>query len=136
MGTFRTLGIGKPEVNVLFQRFPIGFQAAFAAVSGIGMYILPDTPRWYYAKGRLDDGDSVLARLHDKPVIDPAVQEMKEAILASIRLENEESNKFSLLDLVWDRSDLRTGRRIRISFLILSMQQMMGTSSLSMQCAI
>lgn len=100
------------------------------------MYILPDTPRWYYAKGRLEEGDDVLARLHDAPVDDLAVQEMKEAILASIRLESEETNKFDILDLFWDRSDLRAGRRIRISFLILSMQQMMGMSSWNTQCGI
>lgn len=28
-------------------RFPIGFQAFFAIVSGLGMLCLPDTPRWY-----------------------------------------------------------------------------------------
>jgi hypothetical protein len=92
------------------------------------MFFLPDTPRWYYAKGRHEEGDQVLARLHDRDLHDPAVLEMKEAILASIKLEEQEENKFNILDLVWDRSDLRVGRRIRIAFLILSMQQMMGES--------
>ncbi|KAJ9663116.1 hypothetical protein H2201_005787 [Coniosporium apollinis] len=90
------------------------------------MFLLPDTPRWYYAKGRLAEGDDVLARLHDCPIDDVAVQEMKEAILASLKLEEKEENKFNIMDLFWDRSDLRVGRRIRISFMILAMQQMMG----------
>ena len=94
------------------------------------MLFLPDTPRWYYAKGRNAEGDDVLHRLWDRPLDDPRVQGMRSEILASIKLEAEEEHKFNILDLVWDRSDLRAGRRIRISFLILSVQQMMGELSL------
>lgn len=90
------------------------------------MAFLPDTPRWYYAKGLNEQGDDVLIRLHDSTLDDPAVQDMKSEILASIALEEEEHNKFSLLSLIWDKTELRAGRRIRISFMILSLQQMMG----------
>ena len=90
------------------------------------MTILPDTPRWYYAKEMTEQGDDVLMRLHDAPLHDQAVQDMRLEIMASIALEEEEHNKFSLLSLVWDNTDLRAGRRIRISFMILSLQQMMG----------
>jgi hypothetical protein len=90
------------------------------------MTFLPDTPRWYYAKDMTEQGDDVLMRLHDAPLNDPAVQDMKSEILASIALEDEEYNKFSVLSLIWDNTDLRAGRRIRISFMILSLQQMMG----------
>ena len=108
------------------QRFPIAFQAFFATVSLIGMLVLPDTPRWYYAQGREASGDDVLMRLHDLPLEHEKVQEMKSEILASIKFEEEEKNKFRLLDLIWDRSEIRAGRRIRIAFMILSIQQMMG----------
>ena len=73
-----------------------------------------------------EQGDNVLVRLHDLPLDDPAVQKMKSEILESIELEEEEHNKFSLFSLIWDNTDLRAGRRIRISFMILSLQQMMG----------
>jgi Sugar (and other) transporter len=135
MGMLRPVQ-GSMQADNTPQRFPIGFQAAFAIVSGIGMFLLPDTPRWYYAKGRIEEGDDVLARLHDRPVDDSAVQEMKEAILASIKLEEEEEHKFNVLDLFWDRTDLRSGRRIRIAFLILSMQQMMGKPSSSLYVSV
>jgi MFS family permease len=114
--------------NQVSWRFPIGFQACFATVSIVGMFFLPDTPRWYYAKGRTAEGDDVLGRLHDRPHDDPRVQTMRDEILASIKLEEEDEHKFNPLDLIWDRSDLQAGRRIRISFLILSIQQMMGRS--------
>ena len=51
---------------------------------------------------------------------------MQEAILTSIKLEEEDENKFNYWSIFWDKTDLRVGHRIRISFLILSMQQMMG----------
>jgi hypothetical protein len=97
-----------------------------ALISAVGFLLLPDTPRWYFAKGRYEEGLNVLSRLHSEPADHPAVQEMKEAILVSIRLEETEEHKFNWMDLFWDRSDLRVGRRVRISFFILSIQQMMG----------
>jgi len=91
---------------------------------------MPDTPRWYYARGRLAEGDSVLSRLHSLPLEDPKVQHQRSEILDSIALEEHEENKLSLKSLVWDNTELRVGRRIRISFMILSIQQMMGELSL------
>ncbi|CAI7677375.1 unnamed protein product [Penicillium discolor] len=107
-------------------RIPIGFQAVLGAVSGVGMFLLPDTPRWYYVRGRLEEGDEVLSRLFDRPVLDSDVQTMRESILASLELESEETKTLNPLDLFWDRTNLRVGRRLRIAFLILSVQQMMG----------
>lgn len=90
------------------------------------MFLLPDTPRWYYARGRLEEGDVILSRLHDRPVSNFAIQETRQSILGSLEHEAEETKSVKVLDLIWDRTDLRVGRRIRISFLIMSIQQMMG----------
>lgn len=90
------------------------------------MLLLPDTPRWYYAKGRIEEADKTVCNLFDAEIDDPRVQDMKQSILASIRLEEQDEHGFRILDLIWDTSDLRVGRRIRISFLILALQQMMG----------
>ncbi|OJJ08271.1 hypothetical protein ASPVEDRAFT_878726 [Aspergillus versicolor CBS 583.65] len=111
--------------NQVSWRFPIGLQAAFALVSGIGIFLLPDTPRWYYARGRYEEADMVLARLHNCSVTDEAVQSTRRSIIASIEFE-EEAKTFNVLDLFWDRTVLRVGHRIRVAFLLLSMQQMMG----------
>lgn len=111
------------------QRIPIGLQAVIALLSGIGVFLLPDTPRWYYARGRYEEGDHVLARLHECPVTDEAVQSTRLSIIASIEFE-EESKRFNVLDLFWDRTALRVGHRIRVAFLLLTMQQMMGETLL------
>ncbi|CAK7200131.1 hypothetical protein SEUCBS139899_002821 [Sporothrix eucalyptigena] len=115
-------------------RFPIGLQSLWAIIPAIGMFFCPDTPRWYYAKGREVDGDTTLARLHG--VYDPntrltedderIIQQVKAEIMQSIQLEAEQENKLSWISLVWDNTPLRVGRRVRISFIILSIQQMMG----------
>ncbi|OBT91768.2 hypothetical protein VE01_09325 [Pseudogymnoascus verrucosus] len=97
--------------NQASWRLPIGFQIIFAIIGSVGMFILPDTPRWYYAKGYIND---------------PAVQSTKQDIISSIKLEEDNNSDFNILDLIWDRSYLRAGRRIRISFMILALQQMMG----------
>jgi hypothetical protein len=110
-------------------RFPIAFQSCFAIISLAGMFLLPDTPRWYYAKGRTLEGDSVLMRLHELPLEDEKVIHQKREILMSIELEEHGQNKLSLISLLWDNTELRVGRRIRISFLVLSIQQMMGKKS-------
>ncbi|XHG09495.1 hypothetical protein AWENTII_012550 [Aspergillus wentii] len=115
---------------------PIAIQSIFAFISGTGISFCPDTPRWYYARSRIEEGDQTLARLHGvyfpnttspTPGSDStAMQTLKESIITSIRLEAEQENKLSWTSLIWDTTPLRVGRRVRISFMILSIQQMMG----------
>jgi hypothetical protein len=91
------------------------------------LFFLPDTPRWYYARGRNTEGDEVLSILHDLPAEHEKVQKQRNEILASLQLEAEDENRLDWKSLLfWDNTELRVGRRIRISFLILSIQQMMG----------
>lgn len=92
------------------------------------MTLLPDTPRWYYAGGREEEGDAVLARLHAQSIEHPDVQAQKLEIMRAIKLEEQNENKFRYLDLIWDRSELRAGRRIRIAYLLMVFQNMMGMS--------
>jgi hypothetical protein len=89
---------------------------------------LPDTPRWYYDRGRGEEGDSVLARLHDLHIDDEKVQSQKQEILMIIGLEHEETAKFQITSLFWDNTELRFGRRLRIVFLLQMFQQLMGKS--------
>ena len=44
-------------------RFPVAFQIVISLSSMAALFPLPDTPRWYYAKERHEDGDDVLRRL-------------------------------------------------------------------------
>jgi hypothetical protein len=66
--------------------------------------------------GKMEEGDRVLEALHDRPLYDGAVQAQKKEIMDAIALESTHA-RINLLDLVWDRSKLKTGRRLRIAFL-------------------
>lgn len=98
-------------------RIPLAMQSLFAIFSACLLFLLPDTPRWYYARGRTDKGDDVLARLHALPVEHPSVQLVRSEILASLK-EEEGEEKFNWIMLFWDNTELQFGRRLRTSFLI------------------
>ena len=74
--------------------------------------------------GRNDEGDQVLAALHDLPVEAEPVQHVRKEIFDVISLEGSDS-KLNILDIFWDRSKQKFGRRLRISFLVLAWQQNM-----------
>lgn len=66
-----------------------------------------------------------MSRLHALPIDHENVQRQKNEILETIELE-EKKEKFNPVTLIWDNTELKSGRRIRIGFLILTLQQMMG----------
>lgn len=107
-------------------RIPLAMQACFAIFSATLLFFLPDTPRWYYAVGRIDEADAVLARLHNLPVEHEAVQLQREEVLTSLKEEQGDSETFNWWLLLWDNSELQFGRRLRTSFLILFAQQFLG----------
>jgi len=98
-------------------RIPLALQSCFAIFSACLLFFLPDTPRWYYARGREAEGDSVLARLHGLPVEHEAVQLVRHEIVSQIKEEANEE-KFNWWLLLWDNTELQFGRRLRTSFLI------------------
>ena len=98
-------------------RIPLAMQSCFAIFSACLLFLLPDTPRWYYARGHLDEGDGVLSRLYELPVEHPKVQYVRKEILASIEEEDGEE-KLNWMCLFWDNTELQFGRRLRTSFLI------------------
>ncbi|KAK3672451.1 hypothetical protein LTR78_007758 [Recurvomyces mirabilis] len=106
-------------------RFPISLMCLFCLISLCIMVMLPDTPRWYYAKGRTKDGDKVLSMLYARPIHDPDVQRNKLEILDTLQLEEDEG-RINLSDWVWDRSPIQAARRVRTSFLLLLGHQFMG----------
>ncbi|TIA10723.1 putative sugar transporter STL1 [Aureobasidium pullulans] len=110
-------------------RIPLALQACFANFSAILLFMLPDTPRWYYARGREAQGDKVLARLHMLPVGHQSVQAVKAEIMASLE-EEDETGKISIVTLFWDNTELQFGRRLRTSFLINWAQQFLGINML------
>lgn len=109
-------------------RIPIILQSCFAIFSIAGFIFLPDTPRWYYARDRIGDGDAILARLYELPADHKNVVNMRKTILTAIK--EERRNKLQIMTLFWDNTDNQVGRRLRTSFLILFVQQLLGINML------
>ena len=84
------------------------------------MYFLPDTPRWYYARNRWEEGDAALAQLNDADVASEKVQRTRREILASIEAELEANSslhwkQFLTMGIV-DNTRMKIVRRLSMCF--------------------
>ncbi|CAK7208036.1 hypothetical protein SEUCBS139899_010870 [Sporothrix eucalyptigena] len=117
--------------NQASWRVPIALQAVFFVVGGGCMYLLPDTPRWYYAVNRIEEGDAALVRLVDAPLDDEKVQAIKQEILLSIQSEREANAslhwKLFLTLGVVDHSPLKIVRRLSTCFWLPFIREWMGS---------
>jgi hypothetical protein len=107
-------------------RFPVAFQVFWAFATVAVLYSNPDTPRWFYAKGRTAEADSILERLYGKSITDSEVQQAKLDILASLELERTEAASLRIRDFIWDTSAMQTARRIRTGMILVGMAYLMG----------
>ncbi|SJL09320.1 uncharacterized protein ARMOST_12697 [Armillaria ostoyae] len=72
-------------------RVLLSSQAIFVLVPIVIFHGVLESPRWLYAKGRIQEGDASLERLCGKSVSDPTVKAQRDEILAAIRLEEADT---------------------------------------------
>ncbi|MCJ1407971.1 hypothetical protein MMC19_002043 [Ptychographa xylographoides] len=68
-------------------RIPIGIQFAWALILGIGLLLLPESPRYFVKKGRVDKAAVVLARLRGQPADSEYIQQELAEIVANHEYE-------------------------------------------------
>jgi sugar porter (SP) family MFS transporter len=68
-------------------RIPIGLQMAWALILAVGLFLLPESPRYYVKKGELDKAAGTLARLRDQPVESSYIQDELAEIVANNEYE-------------------------------------------------
>lgn len=68
----------------LTWRFPIAFQIVFGFLIVIGMYYLPESPRYLISRGKIHEGEYVLAALAGKEIEDHETQLLKQLVLESV----------------------------------------------------
>ncbi|KAJ5691855.1 Sugar transporter STL1 [Penicillium macrosclerotiorum] len=68
----------------LVWRFPIAFQIVFGILIIVGMWHLPDSPRFLISKGKVHEGEYVLAALAGKEIDDHETQIQKQLVIESI----------------------------------------------------
>ncbi|KAF7122287.1 hypothetical protein CNMCM5793_000244 [Aspergillus hiratsukae] len=77
---------GPPDLT---WRFPIAFQCVFGLFIIIGLWFLPESPRWLFARERYEEGERVIAALMGKEIADHSVQLQKTLILDSLRASGQ-----------------------------------------------
>ncbi|KAL3481443.1 general substrate transporter [Aspergillus californicus] len=83
----------------LVWRFPIAFQIIFGFIIIIGMWYLPDSPRYLISKDRIEEGEYVLAALAGCEVHDRETQIQKQLVLDSLRASGALGQKTTYRDL-------------------------------------
>ncbi|KAL3463594.1 general substrate transporter [Aspergillus heterothallicus] len=87
---------GPPD---LVWRFPIAFQIFFGIIIIIGMWFLPESPRYLISKDRIEEGEYVLAALAGCEIHDHETQIQKQLVLDSLRASGALGQKTSFRDL-------------------------------------
>lgn len=96
------------------------------------MCFLPDTPRWYYAVGREEEGDRTLEQLNDTDRESEVVQDTKRQIMYTIQQQLEASGslkwtQFLTMGIV-DKTPMKIVRRIWICFWLPMLREWQGVS--------
>ncbi|KAI2641681.1 general substrate transporter [Hypomontagnella submonticulosa] len=68
-------------------RIPIALQMLWALILAVGLFILPESPRYFVKKGKLDQGAKVLARLRGQSVESQLIQDELAEIVANHEYE-------------------------------------------------
>ena len=68
-------------------RIPIGLQLLWAIVLAVGLFLLPESPRFYVKKGKLDLAAVALAKLRDQPLDSAYIQDELAEIIANHEFE-------------------------------------------------
>ncbi|EIW69408.1 hypothetical protein TREMEDRAFT_56909 [Tremella mesenterica DSM 1558] len=70
-------------------RIPIAIQFLWALILGGGLLLLPESPRWYVKRGRVDDASRALSRIRGQPEDSNYIQEELAEIIANHEYETE-----------------------------------------------
>lgn len=70
-------------------RIPIAVQMAWALVLSVGLFLLPESPRYWVKKGRFDKALRALARVRGQPERSPFIEDELSEIIANHEYEQQ-----------------------------------------------
>jgi MFS family permease len=73
----------KDRMDSSAYRIPIGLQWLFATVLGVGLFLLPESPRWYVKKGRHEDAARALGTLRGQAANSDYVRDELNELIAN-----------------------------------------------------
>ncbi|KAI5367897.1 Putative major facilitator, sugar transporter, major facilitator superfamily [Septoria linicola] len=79
----------RDQDNSVAYRIPIGIQFLWALILSIGLFLLPESPRYYVKMGRYDKAVRALARVRGQPVSSPYIEDELSEIVANYQYEQQ-----------------------------------------------
>ncbi|PGH19290.1 hypothetical protein AJ80_04043 [Polytolypa hystricis UAMH7299] len=116
---------GPPDLT---WRFPIAFQIVFGIFILVGMMFLPESPRWLCVRGRLAEGETVMAALQGKEISHRDVQLQKSIIMDSIRASGQGTSS-TPMSAVFTGGKTQHRRRMLLGASSQIMQQIGGCNA-------
>ena len=108
-------------------RIPIGIQFLWALVLGLGLFLLPETPRYFVRRGELEKATQVLSRLRGQPETSSYITEELAEIVANHEYEMQavtHTGYFSSWTNCFRGSIMKQDSNIRRTVLGTSLQMM------------
>lgn len=108
-------------------RIPIAIQFAWALILATGLFFLPDSPRYYVKRGRIEDARKVLARLRGQPADSEYIELELSEIVANADYERQlipSNGYFSSWAHCFSGSLFKSNSNVRKTILGTSLQMM------------
>lgn len=101
-------------------RLLLAGQGPWLVISLAILHFVKDSPRFYYSKFRIAEGDDSLMRLHGKPIDDPEVSRQRSQILASVRIEKADAELLTWKSMFTfrDKTNTKVKTRIWLSWIL------------------
>ncbi|KAL1964875.1 hypothetical protein VTN77DRAFT_6228 [Rasamsonia byssochlamydoides] len=100
---------------------PVAIQILWSLLTLVLLIPNADSPRWYFLRGREEDGDAVLRQIYPD---EETAQQVRREILAELRQDRGEPLKFS--NIFKDKSNTQAVRRIRDGVVLVGVAYLMG----------
>jgi hypothetical protein len=115
-------------------RFPIAFQIVPLILLGLGVWFMPESPRWLVKVGREEEARFILQRLRGSEGEEGAAAEAELQDIINIRnMEDETANQQSYLAMLFGigSGKLHTARRVQLVVWLQILQEWVGMHVLS-----
>lgn len=108
-------------------RITMSIQWIFALVLGVGLFFLPESPRWYVKRNRLEDATRALSTLRGQPVDSQYVKDELAELAANYQMErNIQASWIDCFRGGWKPSS--NLRRVVLGMALQMMQQWTGVN--------